>query len=86
MLFRSAEQFARVLARQLGVTDRHLLPGYEDAWYHSWRERRLPSNVDPLKNNLDDEQERARLEKVFRQGLASVVGWTLPLRRSAAAW
>ena len=23
-------------------------PGYEDAWYYLWRERRLPANVDPL--------------------------------------
>ena len=34
-----------------------------------WRERRLPVNVDPLKSELKDEEERARLARVFEQGL-----------------
>jgi uncharacterized protein (DUF2126 family) len=29
-----------------------VLPAYEDAWYYLWKERRLPTNVDPLKSEL----------------------------------
>jgi uncharacterized protein (DUF2126 family) len=58
----------------------HALAGYEDTFYYLWRERRLPTNVDPLDSRLDDEQERARLRRVFDQGLAAVVGYALPLR------
>ena len=52
----------------------------EDAFYYLWRERRLPVNVDPLKSKLEDPQERARLAKVFEQGLDTVVGHVLPMR------
>ena len=76
-----AQAFIGDLARRLGVNSEHALAGFEDTWYYLWKERRLPSNVDPLKNKLDDPEERARLAKVFEQGLNSAVGYTLPLRR-----
>lgn len=77
-----AAQFAHTLAEVLGVDSQHALPGYEDAWYYMWRERRLPANVDPLNSKLDDPEERARLAKIFEQKLGSVVGTVLPLRRA----
>jgi uncharacterized protein (DUF2126 family) len=74
-----AERFSRKLVEKLGLTEHGLMPAYEDVWYYLWRERRLPSNVDPLNSRLEDPIERKRLAKVFRQGLSSVVGWLLPL-------
>ena len=56
------------------------MAGHEDAWYYLWRERRLPVNVDPFDARLDDELERARLRRVFSQGLQAEVGYILPLR------
>jgi uncharacterized protein (DUF2126 family) len=44
-----------------------------------WRERKLPLNVDPLTHVLSDEIERARLLKVFSQGLDHIVGHVLPI-------
>jgi uncharacterized protein (DUF2126 family)/transglutaminase-like putative cysteine protease len=76
-----AERFMRHLARRLGIDGSFVLPAYEDTWYYLWRERRLPSNVDPFDARLDDELERARLSRVFTQGLASPVGYALPIRR-----
>ncbi|MFM7532850.1 MAG: DUF2126 domain-containing protein, partial [Rubrivivax sp.] len=75
-----AHAFIAALAQRLGVQAEHVQPGFEDAWYHLWRERRLPVNVDPFESRLDDELERARLRRVFAQGLGSVVGYALPLR------
>ncbi|MDY3556293.1 transglutaminase family protein [Gemmata sp. JC717] len=80
-----AARFAHTLAEVLGVDPRHALPGYEDAWYYLWRERRLPANVDPLDSRLDDPEERARLARVFEQKLGSPVGTVLPLRRAFGA-
>ena len=37
-------------------------------------------NVDPLKSNLKDKEERARLAQVFEQGLDKIVGHVLPLK------
>ncbi|HPG26053.1 MAG TPA: transglutaminase family protein [Myxococcota bacterium] len=74
-----AERFATHLARTLGLERFRLMDAYEDAWYYLWRERRLPTNVDPFDSRLDDPIERARLTRVFDQGLAHLVGWALPL-------
>ena len=41
----------------------------------------LPPNVDLAKSRLDDPEERARLARIFDQGLDKVVGYALPLRR-----
>ena len=43
------------------------------------RRGKLPVNVDPFESKLDNEEDRARLARVFEQGLASVVGYVLPL-------
>lgn len=80
-----AGRFIRTLAEILGVNPDHAIAGYEDAWYYMWRERRLPSNVDPLKSNLEDPEERVRLAKVFEAKLGSVVGYVLPVRKEPDA-
>jgi uncharacterized protein (DUF2126 family) len=76
-----AKRFIETLTRRLGLDPTYVVPGYEDTWYYLWRERRLPVNVDPFDSRLDDELERARLRRVFDQGLDHVVGYVLPLKR-----
>ncbi len=78
---KEAEQFINLLAQRLGCVTNWIMPGYEDAWYYLWKERRLPTNVDPFKSNLKNEEDRVRLAKIFEQGLEKVVGFALPLRR-----
>ena len=75
-----AKLFVDELAQRLALPKGFAIPGYEDTWYYLWRERKLPSNVDPLESKLEDEQERERLRAVFEQGLQKVVGYALPLR------
>ena len=72
-------RFIEALTHRLKLDPRFILPAYEDAWYYLWKERRLPANVDPLKSNLADELERARLARVFEQGLDRVAGHVLPI-------
>ena len=76
-----AQRFMAGLTARLGLDTKYIQPGYEDTWYYLWRERRLPVNVDPFKSRLDDELERARLRRIFTQGLDAVVGYLLPLKR-----
>lgn len=73
-------RFIHALAERLGCGGKWVMPTYEDAFYYLWRERRLPVNVDPLKSNLKDKEERARLAQVFEQGLDKIVGHVLPLK------
>ncbi len=76
-------RFIDRLARRLGLDAKFIQAGFEDTWYYLWRERRLPVNVDPFDSRLDDELERARLRKVFDQGLEKEVGYVLPLARES---
>ncbi len=81
-----AARFLSRLSDRLGVDPGCALPGYEDAWYWLWRERRLPTNVDPLEAKLSDREERDRIARVFDRGLEEVVGYALPLRHADDRW
>ena len=63
---RGCQGLIKEIAKGLGIDDNLCFAAYEDPWYYSWRERRLPSNVDPQIKS-DDPRERERLTKVFRQ-------------------
>ena len=76
-----AARFACSLAERLQVDPALVIPAYEDIHYYLWREKRLPANVIAEESKLKDPLERARLAKVFGQGLGSTVGSVLPLRR-----
>jgi uncharacterized protein (DUF2126 family)/transglutaminase-like putative cysteine protease len=76
-----ARRFGQLLADKLGVRREHVIDGYEDALFYTWRERRLPVNVDIRDSKLEDKTERDRLARVFEQGITSPVGCALPLRR-----
>ncbi len=76
-----AGEFVQTLSANLGLDEKHIMPAYEDAWYYMWKERRLPVNVNPLDNRLEEEEERVRLAKIFEQGLKKTVGYALPLER-----
>jgi uncharacterized protein (DUF2126 family)/transglutaminase-like putative cysteine protease len=78
---KNAEEFIYALARRLACENKWIMPAFEDTWYHLWKERRLPTNVDPLKSNLKDDEERARLARILERGLDRVSGYVLPLQR-----
>ena len=80
-----AEAFVMALTGRLGCGRQHILPAFEDTWYYLWKERRLPVNVDPFTSKLQNPEDRARLAKVFEQGLDQVVGYVLPLHKPAGA-
>ena len=75
-----AKSFIEKLTKLLELNEDFIHPGFEDVYYYLWSENKLPSNVDPFDSKLDDPIERARLKKVFEQGLDSTVGYALPLR------
>ena len=84
----TAKRFLSSVAARLGLAPDFVFSAYEDAFYYLWRERRFPSNVDPFNSKLEDPLERARLAKVFSQGLDKPVGHVLPVSRAAsgAGW
>ncbi len=77
-----SQKFIHALATRLGADPKWIMPGFEDPFYHVWKERRLPVNVDTTKLNLKEEEERVRLAKILEQGLGSTVGHVLPIQRA----
>ena len=76
-----ARRFGRELAARLGVNPDFVSHAYEDVLYYTWKERRLPTNVDIHDSKLEDKQERERIARVFEQGITAPVGCVLPLRK-----
>ena len=74
--------FIAALSARLGADPRWIMPGFEDPFYHVWKERRLPANLDPHQAGLKDDEERIRLAKILEQGIGSVVGHALPIQRA----
>ena len=80
----TARRFLSGVAERLGLAPRFVFGAYEDAFYYLWKERRLPSNVDPFDSRLENAGERARLARLFEQGLDVAVGHVLPVARDAS--
>ena len=76
-----ADRFARALAERLQLDPERVLQAHEDTHYYLWREYRLPGNVIAEDARLRDPLARARLARVFGEGLNRPVGSVLPLRR-----
>ena len=75
-----AERFAVTLAKQLDLPADCAVPAYEDPAHFLLIEQKLPLNLDPLDNKLDDPQERARVVKVFERGLDKPTGYVMPVQ------
>jgi len=75
-----AEKLIHSIAAGLELPARRIVPGYEDTVYYLWKEQKLPENVDPLDNKLNDPLERSRLQKLFAGRLGAVTGYALPVK------
>ena len=83
---KEARAFLGQLIDLIDVDPRWAMPAYEDIYYYLWKERRLPSNVDPLRSNLKNKEERDRLARIFEEGLGSVAGYALPMKAHQGVW
>ncbi len=76
----TARDFLKGIARRLEVDAGAVAGAYEDPWHFIGQERRLPENLDPATNKLDDPMARARLARVFERGLGKPTGYVLPVQ------
>jgi uncharacterized protein (DUF2126 family) len=76
-----AARFAEATATKLGLGPDYVLPAFEDPGHWLQREAALPSNVEPGDSKLSDPEERARMARVFDQGLNIPRGFVLPIQR-----
>ncbi|MBF0277561.1 MAG: transglutaminase family protein [SAR324 cluster bacterium] len=81
----TAFRFAETLADNLSVSKENIEAAYEDIFHSLWQEGTLPENIDPLKHDLEKDDERQRLRQLLQQGLGSVKGYALPLTNLSGA-
>jgi uncharacterized protein (DUF2126 family) len=74
-----AERLGRALADRLNIGAEHLQAAFEDPWHQVREEARLPVGVDPFQADLKSSEERRRLARLLDRGLATTVGFVLPL-------
>lgn len=78
---RDAEAFMEGTAARLGLDPGYIIPAYEDSIYWLKKEADLPVNVDPSDSKLSNPEERARMARVFDDGLNTPRGFVLPVQR-----
>ena len=77
-----ALRFAQTLTAQLDLPVACVIPAYEDVMQQVLLEQKLPNNIDPLKANHKDSEERRRLSKLLEEGLGAVAGYVIPIKAS----
>ncbi|MEM8784611.1 MAG: transglutaminase family protein [Pseudomonadota bacterium] len=78
----TAQILAETLAAELGLDPDYVQPVFEDPAEFLLAEHRLPNNLTPDNNKLDDPLERTRLSRIFDQGLTNPVGFVLPVQQA----
>ncbi len=76
-----AARFIHELAKVLEVTPKYVNAAFEDHEYVEKMRHRLPVNVTPEDNRLEDPLESARLKRLAEKGTREPVGFVLPLER-----
>ncbi|MEM7619286.1 MAG: transglutaminase family protein [Pseudomonadota bacterium] len=75
-----AKAFSKELCSQLGLPEDSGIPAYEDQTHFLLCEQKLPINLDISDNKLEDESERARMVRVYDQGLSTPTSYVLPIQ------
>ncbi|HVD99878.1 MAG TPA: transglutaminase family protein [Cytophagaceae bacterium] len=73
------KKLSEELTNYLNIPQEHIHPALEDAFYFLWEEGKVPVNVDPYQADLSDSLERKKLAEILQRGMASPVGFVIPL-------
>ena len=81
----AANQFLNTLTNYLRISNEHIIPTYEDAFYFLWEQGKLPVDFDPSKDK-DGSLVREKLNEILETGTSNPVGYVLPLNNSGGQW
>ena len=75
-----AERFGTALAHAFELDPASAEPAFEDPATYVLQEAKLPDNLDPASNQLDDPLERRQMAQAFDRGLGKPVCMVLPVQ------
>ncbi|MEM9061235.1 MAG: transglutaminase family protein [Pseudomonadota bacterium] len=75
-----ANRLSTALAEAFDLDPGHVEPAWEDPATYLFQEAKLPENLDPATNELDDPLERRQMAKAFERGLTEPVCMVLPVQ------
>ncbi len=78
--FEQAKAFTEGLAEAFDLPAEFVSPAYEDPATYMLQEGKLPVNLDPSSNKLDDPLERRQLAQAFERGLSEPTCMVLPVQ------
>ncbi|MCT4578718.1 DUF2126 domain-containing protein [Donghicola sp.] len=81
---KSAENFMNHLTQALDVETEAAMPAYEDPLEFMEMEHKLPADLSPADNRLENPVDRQRLARVFDKGFKDPVAYVLPLQLAQA--
>ena len=75
-----AQTFTQKLAEAFEIDPDYAEPAYEDPATYLFQEAKLPENLDPATNKLDDPLERRQMAQAFDRGLGQPTCMVLPIQ------
>ncbi|MBD0824495.1 transglutaminase family protein [Aestuariibaculum marinum] len=77
--------FLQTLTKHLGVTDKTIIPTYEDSFYFLWQESQMPLDIDPTKED-GNMLVKEKLQQLLKDGTSKPTGYVIPLNNTGNQW
>lgn len=79
------KKFLDTLTKYLGVTNKTVIPAYEDSFYFLWQEGKMPIDIDPTKED-GNMLVKNKLQEILKEGTSKPIGYVLPLNNTKNEW
>lgn len=77
--------FLETLTKYLRISDKHIIPTYEDAFYFLWEQGKLPVDFNPGEDE-DSSLAEKKIAEILKSGTSKAVGYVLPLNKTRDDW
>ncbi|GAA4232035.1 transglutaminase family protein [Postechiella marina] len=77
--------FLKTLTNYLGISDEHIIPTFEDAFYFLWEQGKLPVDFNPSEDE-DSSLAEKKISEILKSGTSKPVGYILPLNKTQDQW
>lgn len=79
------KKFLKTLTTYLGISNKTIMPTYEDSFYFLWEEGKLPIDIDPTKED-SNLLVKNKLKEILKEGTSKPVGHIIPLNNLDGKW